>query len=939
MAQGQIESGKARRYAGRALSVMLGLGAGAGVAEAAFAARDQGAFPHLNVYVADAAYGARLRPLAATKVAFGGAKVSSVFIHGGGFRGKDTGPEPAPRPGEVLFVGDSQTFGLGVEAGEAFPARFGELSQKPVYNAGVPTWGPPEFAKAIDELGSRRHPSVVVYVVNFANDPFEAERPNVQRHAVWDGWAVRRETAPAHVTAFPGRELLFQRSHLVLALRKWWHEQDAPSAQDTERGTPSEGTLRDLFQRGQALEAEQRAARAETERRAALYETEATYAQEAYRLAESRVRAIVWKEMKLGADEWSYGPFSRSAVYLAADANPGDIVSPGVGEEGRPVYATAAYIRQAVELRNRFEAELAQRARSVLDSEEGKRILAALSERDQQRLVLAAVRAKPLEIVRHGSPLTRVVLRAKEQTEALGARFVLLVLPLDVMVSDAEWPKHGGARVDLSKAQVLLSDLIGAVGDAGGIALDATDALRAVEPGAFLPSDIHLTPKGHAAVAQALVDAMSRAQDSPRVPPLALPPGRSRVPPPETWLTLGGEVAVNGSAGCPITKKYREWLYIRCVPARASSPRAVGLEVIKGGLGDALAWVSDGEMTLVAPIPTGSELEARFSWSDGKSKRLKVTWDAAGAAPELSMAPDPEPPAPVPGDAEAARRVCECYRAAHPGATCGGLIGSADQGCVRTYEGDCTKLLSCAQGDPLFAPRCLPGHHNAGATLHCAPGASPQAALTASTAPTGPTNPTVPTDPARTMDPELRAAAQALIQSAQAFVGHDCKLGADEIEIISIVPYDRCPTSSSLVAEYERGWTAFEALSHQARLAGDAANFRDHARAFGAFVKAALASGDTRGTAAFLQGMALSYNAWRPEARVPVDPPRIVALYFGLSGVPNTDYFRNLQKDGEKRRAAFEASGKHFIWRRGPNGFEGPYLEGEPRIVSGNPNP
>ena len=169
-----------------------------------FWTRDHGAFPHLNVYVADAQYGVRLRPGASTRIAFGGSPVTSVAIHAGGFRGAAPDAEPAAQKGEVLFVGDSQTFGLGVEAEQAFAMRFAELAKLPVYNAGVPTWGPPEFARAIQAVGQRRHPSTVVYVVNFANDAFEAERPNTQRHAVWDGWAVRRETAPASVTEFPG---------------------------------------------------------------------------------------------------------------------------------------------------------------------------------------------------------------------------------------------------------------------------------------------------------------------------------------------------------------------------------------------------------------------------------------------------------------------------------------------------------------------------------------------------------------------------------------------------------------------------------------------------------------------------------------------------------------------------------------------------------------
>jgi acetyltransferase AlgX (SGNH hydrolase-like protein) len=927
MANSPGEGGAARRRARRALSVVLGLLCGVGIAEAVFSLRDQGAFPHLNVYRADAQYGARLRPGASTKVRFGGAKVSTVSIHAGGYRGRDAGAEPPNSPGEVLFVGDSQTFGLGVEERETFAARFAERAKRPVYNAGVPTWGPPEFLRAIRELGKRRHPASVVYVVNFANDPFEAERPNAQRHAVWDGWAVRRENAPAHLTHFPGRELLFRSSHLVFALRQWWHHRYGPYEQSTERGMPSEGTFRDLFRLGQEITVEQLAARAETERRAALYETEATYAQESYRLAESRVRALVWKEMGLGIGESAYdGQSHPSTVYLAADANPGDIVSPGVGEEGRPVFATAVYIRQAVELRNRFEAELTKRAKAALDTDEAKKILSALSERDQERVRLAAVRAKPLELVRSASPLTRMVLQAKQETEALGARFVLLALPLDVMVSEAEWPKHGDLQLDLAPAKVLIQDLVESVRDAGGVTLDASAALAAAEPGAFLPGDLHMTPKGHDAVARALIEALENSERPASPPQLALERGRSRVPPPEVWTKLGGEVAVNGSAGCPVTKKYREWLYIRCVPARPSAPQAVGLEVVQGGLGDALSWVHDGEMTLVAPIPSGSGLEAIFSWSDGKSKRLRVVWDAAGAAPEMTMTPDAKR-AKAPGDANAAERVCACYQSVHPGATCGAIIANADVDCVKTYDADCQKLLACAQGDALSPPRCARGFSNAGASLHCLSGAVPTPPVVVAVDASA-VKPSAP-------PPELHAAAETLVKSAQAFVGPGCRLGADDIELISIVPYDRCPTDAPTVFAYDEAWKVFDSLASRAPQQGPAATFREKAYAFGSFIKAALASGDTRGTAAFLQDLALAHNAWLPDAPMPVDAPRIVALYFGLSGIPKTDYFRNLRKDGEKRKAAFEASGKHFLWRRGPNGFEGPYLEGDSRTVGG----
>ena len=116
-------TGKARTLARRAAAVLFGLLAGCALAEWMFWARDHGAYPHLNVYVADSELGVRLEPNATTQVAFGGSAVSTVFIHGGGFRGPSAGAEAPVRDDEVLFLGDSQTFGLGVrERVEAYRA-------------------------------------------------------------------------------------------------------------------------------------------------------------------------------------------------------------------------------------------------------------------------------------------------------------------------------------------------------------------------------------------------------------------------------------------------------------------------------------------------------------------------------------------------------------------------------------------------------------------------------------------------------------------------------------------------------------------------------------------------------------------------------------------------------------------------------------------------
>ena len=134
------------RWALRAGMVVAGLFLGLVVAELVFRYRDAGAFPHLNVYVADPELGVRLMPGATQKLAFGGNPVTRIRINDDGFRGADL---PAPSKDEVLVVGDSQVFGLGVEEDETFSAKLAAATKRTVVNARVPTYGPGEYAAMV----------------------------------------------------------------------------------------------------------------------------------------------------------------------------------------------------------------------------------------------------------------------------------------------------------------------------------------------------------------------------------------------------------------------------------------------------------------------------------------------------------------------------------------------------------------------------------------------------------------------------------------------------------------------------------------------------------------------------------------------------------------------------------------------------------------------
>ncbi|MFY0540125.1 hypothetical protein [Nannocystis pusilla] len=241
-----------------------------------------------------------------------------------------------------MVVGDSQVFGLGVEDEETLASRLAERTGRPVIGAGVPTYGPREYLEVARELLVRRRPETVVVVLDFVDDPFELGRPNRERHAVWDGWAVRRETMPKEVRQFPGRAWLMSRSHAVYALRRRLHARGSAGAAHSEEaggglidpGTPSEGGWEDLVPASLRTQAQQAEA-------AAHERPGASRAQDELR-AQQDEQGELAEALRSGDSE----QFWRGEA-----GRPGDIVDSRLAVSGRSIALTAELIRDAVGLR------------------------------------------------------------------------------------------------------------------------------------------------------------------------------------------------------------------------------------------------------------------------------------------------------------------------------------------------------------------------------------------------------------------------------------------------------------------------------------------------------------------------------------------------------------------------------------------------------------
>lgn len=206
----------------RLLAGALGLFVALGLGELLATCAMGGAYPTLNLYEPDPRYGVVLTPDAHTRVVSPAGNVTAIRTNAHGFRGPQwPAPPPgaAPVPGRVLVVGDSQVMGWGVPEESTFSALL-DAAGLEVIAAGVPTWGPLEYTRALGELLPRLRPSHVVYVLNAANDHREAPLPNTRRTTARDGWArVPLGPAADAFSDFPLRRFLLGRSHLVLALR------------------------------------------------------------------------------------------------------------------------------------------------------------------------------------------------------------------------------------------------------------------------------------------------------------------------------------------------------------------------------------------------------------------------------------------------------------------------------------------------------------------------------------------------------------------------------------------------------------------------------------------------------------------------------------------------------------------------------------------------
>ena len=715
----------------RLLQMLAGLAIGLVVAELGFSFRDDGAFPHVNFYAADDVLGARLRPHARERLAFGGNPTTTIGTNSLGFRthpGGD-GEWPAPADGDVLVVGDSQVFGLGVEGDQTFSAQLAKHSDRTVLNAGVPTYGPQEYAAVVDEVLKTRKVKRVVFVVNMANDLFELSHTNLKRHVIWDGWAVRKETAPTTLpTSWPGRQWLFSQSHLVFAARAGLLalegkgialDSEAKLEQErTSSSLPSEGTWTDLVRNSSDVVTRRSRAQAQEQAQAQAPGPRRTAIDTVLGIEDAIIRHEYdhryYDEAREGAD----AVIAEATAIAARAGRPDDIVVREYAETGREIAETAsALLAGAIVKRRTYEA-----LRVAATTKKDAALLKLLDDHKAARAAIDdAARSSPTTPAL--SPLAIVLQQVRRRCDEVGAKLIVVALPLDVMVSAEEWKKYGAPARDMSATQVLTEEVLADADAAGAIGVDVTRALSAAEPGAFLDRDLHMSARGHEAVATVLA---GRLDELPRLrePLPGLPAGRSAVPTAWEWSQVT-ERAVKGSsaAGCE-TKQIREWLKVACLKNTSRTP--TGAQVMSGGEGDAHTIAVGDAAVLLAPVLPGKHIQTRFFWQ-AQRQDLVIDWPAGADAATIAFGPVLPRQAPPVVSAETRALV----KTLCPDGACGTTYGAVDEGCRRFNHAKCTRegvgchveahyfTPACLQMEPGALPNCAEGFVPALATLRC----------------------------------------------------------------------------------------------------------------------------------------------------------------------------------------------------------------------------
>lgn len=239
----------------RGIGVLAGIGAALVLAELALWLVPLHLPIAIDIFAWDADGGLRLQPHAVRQHASPEWNVR-IEINGEGFRDADILPR-APRAAQpvILGLGDSLTFGWGVEYEESFLRRLevalGGPDEVRVLKAGIPGTGPTDQLQLLRRLLETVHPRVVIVGFYVGNDFQDAAEGGARQFDIVDGFLVRRSDSEPVSPIARLQRWLKRRSRLaqLVAMQLWLRERrrvaDLPVDQQPHAGVEDrDGWLR-----------------------------------------------------------------------------------------------------------------------------------------------------------------------------------------------------------------------------------------------------------------------------------------------------------------------------------------------------------------------------------------------------------------------------------------------------------------------------------------------------------------------------------------------------------------------------------------------------------------------------------------------------------------------------------------------------------------------
>ena len=180
---------------------------------------NRGALPGPNFYQEDAELGLRLIPGSSMRMAYLGVEpASEVRINSEGYRG---GEFPSPADSDIVVIGDSLSFGLGVSDDEVFAVKLEGLMDdgSHVINYGVPSYGMHEQTLVLKEVLTKRSPRHVIYAISVGRFMGVEPSPLGGEIVAENGWLIPFENEIVEVPfRLPGPVLRW--SQLVSIFRQ-----------------------------------------------------------------------------------------------------------------------------------------------------------------------------------------------------------------------------------------------------------------------------------------------------------------------------------------------------------------------------------------------------------------------------------------------------------------------------------------------------------------------------------------------------------------------------------------------------------------------------------------------------------------------------------------------------------------------------------------------